>query len=81
MKDDRKYWLDEPGNVRKLFLALCLLCIAVFAADAFYDKHAAFEAEHIFGFYAFFGFCAYVGLIIAAKVLRKVLMRKEDYYD
>jgi hypothetical protein len=81
MKDERKYWLDEPRNVRKLFWILCVICAAVFVGDAFYEKHGAFQAEQLFGFYAIFGFCAYVGLIFAAKGLRKILMRKEDYYD
>jgi hypothetical protein len=81
MNGERKYWLDDPRNVRKLFLILCVVCAGVFVGDAFYHKHAAFDAEHIFGFYAIFGFLAYVGLIFAAKGLRKLIMRKEDYYD
>ena len=81
MKDERKYWLDDPRNIRKVFWALCVVCAVVFVADAFYHKHGEFAAEYVFGFYALFGFCAYVGLIFAAKGLRKLLMRKEDYYD
>lgn len=81
MNDQRRHWLDDPRNVRKLFWILCAVCAAAFAADAFYEKHAEFEAEHLFGFYAIFGFCAYVVLIFAAKGLRRLLMRSEDYYD
>ncbi len=33
------------------------------------------------GFDAIYGFVACVGLVIAAKGLRVLLMRDEDYYD
>lgn len=81
MDDEKKYWLDEPNNVKKVFWAVCLLCAAVFVADAFYHKHIHFAAEGWFGFYGIFGFVACVGLVLAAKVLRKILIRPEDYYD
>jgi hypothetical protein len=81
MDDEKKYWLDEPNNVKKIFWAVCLLCAVVFVADAFYHKHVHFGAEGWFGFYGIFGFVACVGLVLAAKVLRKILIRAEDYYD
>ena len=81
MNDGRKYWLDNPRNVTRICWVLYVLCALLFAGDAFYHKHAEFSAEHIFGFYALFGFAAYVGLIFTAKGLRKLIMRKEDYYD
>jgi hypothetical protein len=34
-----------------------------------------------FGFYALFGFVAYVALIFLGKGLRALLMRPEDYYE
>ena len=34
-----------------------------------------------FFFYAVYGFVACVALVLAAKVLRRVVMRPEDYYD
>ena len=33
------------------------------------------------GFYAVYGFVACVLLVLLAKEMRKVLIRKEDYYD
>lgn len=81
MNDERRYWLDDPRNPRRLFWGLCAICAALFAADALYAKHGEFAIEYLFGFYAIFGFAAYVGLIFAAKGLRKLLMRREDYYD
>jgi len=79
--EDRKYWLDEPGNVQKIIWALFAVCAALFLADAFYHKHSYFEAENFFGFYAIFGFVVCVALVLAAKGMRVFLMRSEDYYD
>ena len=53
----------------------------VFVGDAFYEKHPEFSVEYLFGFYAIFGFLAYVGLIFAAKGLRKIMKRQDDFYD
>lgn len=79
--DPRKYWLDNPGNVRKIIIALFVVCAGLFLADAFYHKHPHFEAEEWFGFYAIYGFVMCVGLVLAAKLMRVFLMRDEEYYD
>ena len=79
--DTRRYWLDDPKNVRKIVLTLFVVCGLLFIADAFYEKHSHFAAEDIFGFYAIYGFVMCVALVLAAKVMRVFLMRDEDYYD
>jgi hypothetical protein len=80
-KDGRKYWLDDPRNVTRIYWSVFVVCGLLFVADAFYHKHPHFEAESWFGFYGIFGFVACVGLVLAAKVLRLILKRPEDYYD
>ncbi len=80
-KDGKRYWLDDPGNVRRLLWLVTAFGAALFAADAFYDKHPHFEAEAWFGFYAVFGFVAFFLIVMAGKYLRPLLMRPEDYYD
>ena len=35
----------------------------------------------MWGFYAGYGFVACVLLVLIAKEMRKLLMRREDYYD
>jgi hypothetical protein len=80
-KDGRKYWLDDPRNVTRIFWSVWIVCGLLFVADAFYDKHPHFTAEGWFGFYGIFGFVACVGLVLAAKALRVILKRPEDYYD
>ena len=80
-RDDKTYWLDDKRNVDKIWYALLAVCALLFAADAFYHKHVHFEAEGWFGFYGVYGFVACVFLVLAARVLRRMLMRSEDYYD
>ena len=78
---ERRYWLDERKNVNKVFYTLCAVCTSVVIADFVYHKHGHFSFEEIIGFHAGFGFVAYVGLVLLATQLRRVLKRDEDYYD
>jgi uncharacterized membrane protein len=84
MAAERKYWLDDPRNVNKVFYGVCILCALVAALDiggVFYEKHPHHPAERIWNFYGFYGFVACWLLVLAAKQLRKLVMRKEDFYD
>ena len=58
----------------------------VLGIDLFIRRHLSFadgifNSEGWFGFYAFYGFASCVVLVVVAKELRKILMRREDYYD
>ena len=81
MSDAKKYWLDRSENVTKLYRALWGVGIGLIFADLFFHKHEEFSFAAWFGYYGFFGFVACVVLVLTAKVLRRVLMRSEDYYD
>lgn len=74
-------WLDRPGNVRRVYLSVWVACGLLLLAELFVDKHGEVEIEHWFGFHGIYGFVACVGLVLAAKGLRRLLMRPEDYYD
>ena len=78
---EREYWLDRRENVDKLYWGIVAACAALFGADLFYHKHAHFAWEEWTGFYGIYGFVACVFLVLAAKELRKLLKRGEDYYD
>jgi hypothetical protein len=78
---EQRYWLDAPANVDRLVRGFYAVCALLLLLDLFIPKHGAFAIEHLFGFYAFFGFLACVTLVLVAKQLRRVLMRPEDYYD
>jgi uncharacterized membrane protein len=82
MTDERKYWLDEPKNVNKIVYTLYGVCVLLILVDFVpYKHHLHYGFENWIGFYGIYGFVACVALVLAAKVLRLVLMRGEDYYD
>lgn len=80
-KSGRDYWLDDPRNVDRIVWGLYAFCAALFLIDVFVPKHGPFTIEHLFGFYGIYGFVACIGLVLAAKGLRVILMRPEDYYE
>jgi hypothetical protein len=81
MQDEKRYWLDDPANVRKVYVALWLFGIAWLVPDLFLEKHEDVSFAATLSFYAVYGFVACVALVLTAKALRRVLMRPEDYYD
>ena len=78
---EKVYWLDDFDNVRKIYFGLWIVCGLLVGADLLYEKHPHFPIEAWFGFYGFYGFVSCVSLVLAAKVLRRIVMRPEDYYE
>ncbi len=78
---EKQYWLDKPSSVDLIFKVLVGVCVVLFFADLAYHKHGHFDFEEWFAFHAFFGFGAYVFIVLTATQLRKILKREEDYYD
>ena len=76
-----KRWLDHKKNVDKVYWSVWILCALLFAVEPFVHKHGDFAFEIWFGFHGWYGFVACVGLVLAAKVLRILLKRPEDYYE
>lgn len=77
---------DKSGALSKkvkkglsIFYAVLVLLIIV---DFFIPKHPYFPWEGYPSFYAVYGFVSCVVLVLVAKyVLRKAVMREEEYYD
>ena len=80
-RDEKQYLFDKPENVNRLLRGFYILCGILFALDFVVHRHVSLDWERLPGFYAIFGFVACVLLVLVAKEMRKVLMRKEDYYD
>ena len=80
-ENEKETWLDRPRSVDKIIRAVAVICLAVLAADFFYEKHGHYSWEEWPGFYALFGFLSFVVIDIGGKGLRKLVMRDEDYYD
>ncbi len=85
-------WLDHAENLRKLYRGLWVVCVLLLVggqglltwahqrAQEAGDGHSGFSFESWPGFYALFGFIAYVVLVLFSRELRKLVMRSEDYY-
>ena len=73
-------WLEKPGAVDRIVLGLYIVCALLFLADFTYYKKVYFETERFPAFYALYGFFMCAGLVIASKMMRRVLMRDEDFY-
>ena len=78
---ERKRWLDYPANVRKVYFSVWIACAVLLGLELLIEKHVETEVERWFGFHGFFGLVACVGLVLAAKLLRRVISRPENYYD
>jgi hypothetical protein len=77
----KTYLFDNPRNVRRVVHGLVGACIILAGLDLVLHRHVYHPWETMFGFYAVYGFVACVLLVLLAKEMRKVLIRKEDYYD
>ena len=86
MTAKKKHLFDRPRNVHRLLWIFFALCAVLLGLDLLVHRHLSFAegvfpVEGWFGFYAIYGFVACVLLVLTATQLRKVLMRREDYYD
>ncbi len=78
---EKRHVFDDSRNVKRAIYALYVVCALSFLADFLVHRHVDHPWEALFGFYAVYGFVACVILVLVAKQMRKVLMRREDYYD
>jgi uncharacterized membrane protein len=77
----KRHVFDNPRNVKRAIYALYAVCALALIGDFIVHRHVDHPWEAIFGFYPIYGFGACVLLVLIAKEMRKVLMRKDDYYD
>jgi len=72
---------DPPGLKKwlRLFYLICALLLLADFVPVFH--HANDKGPSWWGFYGIYGFTACVLLVVTAKLLRKLVMRSEDYYD
>lgn len=79
--NDKKHLFDNPKNVKLVIRGLIMVCAIMALLDLVIHRHVDHEWEAMFAFYPVYGFVSCVMLVLAAKQLRKVVMRAEDYYD
>ena len=81
MEQERQHIFDNPQNIKRVLRVFFTMCAGLLLLDLVHHRHTTHAWEHLWGFYGIFGFVACVALVLIAKQMRKVLMRKEDYYD
>ena len=81
MPDGNKYWLDRPENVARLYRGLWIAGALLVLLDLVVHRHEDFGFAGWFGFHGVYGFVGIVVLVLAAKALRRAVMRAEDYYE
>ena len=74
-------FLDRPANPRRIRRVFYALCAALVGIEVVLHRHSVHAWEGAFAFYAVYGFVACVVLVLAAKQMRRVLMRRESYYE
>lgn len=79
--EQKQYLFDKTRNVNRLLRGFYLACAILLILDLILHRHIVHQWENLPGFYAIFGFVACVLLVLIAKEIRKVVMRKEEYYD
>lgn len=82
-RDDRG-WADQPW-FRKAFLGAlviaCLIAAALGFFPEFQKEHPHFEIETFPVFFALYGFVMFSLIVLVGQHLRKLVARKENYYD
>ena len=83
MKPDgeKERFLDRQENVDRLLWGTTVVGLILLAVDLFFHRHVYHPWEHMLGFYGVFGALGIVVLVQLSKVLRRFVMRKEDYYE
>lgn len=83
MSDEKEkiHIFDRHENVDRLLKGFYAICMLLVLVDFVVHRHIGFNWEKIPAFYAIYGFVACVLLVLIAKKIRNVVMRKEDYYD
>ena len=77
----KTWWLDRKENVAKVYYGVWVACGLLLIVEPFVHAHPEFAIDGWFGFYGWYGFFACVGLVLAAKGLRRIVKRPEDYYE
>jgi hypothetical protein len=79
---EKGYLFDKERNVKRLLIFVYVSLVVLIILDLFSPKHPIFLWEEWPAFYAVYGFVAFCTIVLAAKfILRKIVKRKEDYYD
>jgi len=74
-------WIDNPSVRHTAGLVLGAFAIVLGLLDFVFHRETHFEFEAFPGFFAFAGFGFFCLAVAGGLILRKFVMRPEDYYD
>ncbi len=77
---EKDRFLDKSKNIKLVLGVFLVISVITLGIDLFFDRHTDHRFESLAGFYGIWGFVSCVVLVLAAKQLRKLVMRGEDYY-
>jgi len=81
MDNERKYFFDNPDNIKRLLYVFYAICIVLLLMEFVIHRHVSHQWENLWGFYPVYGFVGCVVLVLVATWMRTFLMRSENYYD
>ena len=81
MVSENPGWAGRPATRRLIRRILYVSCALLVVADFVVSRHIYTAVERVPAFYALYGFVALVGVVLAAKGLRLLVKRDEEYYD
>ncbi|TXS92665.1 hypothetical protein FVW59_08135 [Parahaliea aestuarii] len=67
--------------MQRILWLLYAACALVLALDLVVHRHTEHPWEGIIGFYPAYGFVGCVILVLAAKWMRRLIIRPKDYYQ
>lgn len=74
----------RPGFIRGFLIVLGIACVLSALAgfvESWQNPHPHFAAERFGVFFAFWGFASFMFIVLVGQHLRKLISRKEGYYD
>jgi len=77
----KQHWLVRPGTIRLLWIIFLIVLALTVLAGLFTEGHARFRINGSLAFNAWYGFLSCIGMVLVAKVLGRLLHRKDSYYD
>lgn len=78
---EKKRFLDRQENVDRLLWGTTIIGGLLLLVDFVYHRHIYHPWEHLPAFYGIFGAVSIIVLVQAAKGLRRLVMRGEDFYE
>jgi len=74
------HWLVRPSTIRMLWIVSTIVLAATVVPDFFIDPYDHFGIDGTFGFYAWYGFATCVAMVVGAKALSLLFLKRSDGY-